>query len=82
MCVGLHVNYPLFLSEFNETLIFNKFPKSTPQQNFMKILAVGAELFQVDGRTDTTQLIVTFVNIAKAPKKSLNKVNIIIITAM
>jgi hypothetical protein len=38
----------------------------------MKIRAVGAELFHVDGRTDrqadTTKLIVAFRNLANAPK--------------
>ena len=34
----------------------------------MKIRPVGAELFQVDGRTDMTKLIVAFRNSAKAPK--------------
>ena len=24
MCISLHVNYPLFLSDFNETQIFSK----------------------------------------------------------
>jgi hypothetical protein len=37
--------------------------------NFMKIRPVGAELFQKDGQTtDTTKLIVSFRNFAKAPK--------------
>jgi hypothetical protein len=34
----------------------------------MKIRPVGAELFHVDGRTDTTKLIVAFRNVANAPK--------------
>jgi hypothetical protein len=34
----------------------------------MQIRPVGAELFQADGRTDTTKLIAGFRNFANAPK--------------
>jgi len=34
----------------------------------MKIRAVEAELYYVDGRTDKTKLIITFRNFVKAPK--------------
>ena len=34
----------------------------------MKIRPVGALLFQADGRTDMTKIIVTFRNFAKEPK--------------
>ena len=44
MYIGLHVNYPLFLSYFNDTWIFTK----DFQKNFMKIRPIAAELFQVD----------------------------------
>jgi hypothetical protein len=37
----------------------------------MKIPPVGAELFDADGRTDMTKLIVAFRNFAKAPKKMI-----------
>jgi hypothetical protein len=37
----------------------------------MKIRPVGAELFQVDERTDITKLIVAFRNFANAPLKLL-----------
>jgi hypothetical protein len=30
--------------------------------NFLKIRSVGAELFHVDGQTDTLKLIITFSN--------------------
>jgi hypothetical protein len=36
----------------------------------MKILPVGAELFQAGGRTDTNKLIVAFNNFANAPKRT------------
>jgi len=57
MWLGLHVKYPLFLSGFNESRtvtqqIFDKYSIS----NFIKLRPVGAELFNVDGRTDMTKL--------------------------
>ena len=67
-CISLHVKYPLFLSDINETWIFST--------DFRKVLislheipSVGAELFNVDGRTDMTKLLVAFRNLAKARKK-------------
>ena len=43
----------LFLSDFNETLIFlTDFSKNTQISNFMKIRLVGAALFHVDRWTD------------------------------
>lgn len=38
----------------------------------MKIRAVGAELFLADGRTDMTNMIVAFRNIANATKNCLH----------
>jgi hypothetical protein len=37
----------------------------------MKIHPMGAELFQADGRTDMTKLIVAFRNFVNAPNKWL-----------
>jgi hypothetical protein len=69
MYIGLHVKYPLFVTEFNEAWIsLDRFSKNTQIQNFMKIRPVGAELFHADGRTDMTKLIVAFRNFAKGPK--------------
>jgi hypothetical protein len=68
--IGLHVKYPLFLSDFNETWIFSA--------DFRKILKYQISLKSVqwqpccsvltDGRIDITKLIVAFRNFANAPK--------------
>ena len=42
--------------------------KKTPLSNFMEIRQVGFELFNADGQTDMTKLIITFGNFAKTPK--------------
>jgi len=53
MYIGLLVKYRLFLSDFDETLIFLTYFRKNPQiSNFMKIRQVGAELFHADGQTD------------------------------
>jgi hypothetical protein len=53
MYIGLYVNRPLFLSDFNKTCIFDRFFEKTPYiLNLMKIRSVEAELFQADERTD------------------------------
>jgi len=44
------------------------FSKNTRLWNLMKIRRVGAELFNADGRTDVTKLIIAFRNFAMAPK--------------
>jgi len=68
MYIGLHVKYPLFLSDFNATWIFaTDILKKTQISNFMKIRPVETELFHADGRTDMTELLVTFRNFANAP---------------
>jgi hypothetical protein len=74
MYVGLHVQYRLLLSDFDETWIFSTdFPKNTDISNFMKIRPVGEEFFlverQIDGWTDMTKVTVPFCNFANAPKK-------------
>ena len=84
MYIGLHVKYPLFLSDFNDTCIFsidfrkiiiyqisyflNRFSKNNHISNFMKIRPLGAEFFHADRRTDMTKLTDPFRNFAKAPK--------------
>jgi hypothetical protein len=55
MYITLHVQYPLFSSDFNETLIFwTDFGKKTHISNFMEIRPLGAELFHAD-RHDKVQ---------------------------
>jgi len=66
----MHVKYSLFLSYFNDTLIFwTDIRKNIQISNIMKIRPVGAELFHVDGRTDgrsdMTKLIVAFRKFCK-----------------
>jgi len=39
----------------------------------VKFCPVRAELFQADGRTDMTKLIVAFRNMAKAPENGFEK---------
>jgi hypothetical protein len=52
MYIGLHVKYPLFLSDFNELNFLNTFSKNIQISNFMKIRPVGAELFHEDRQTE------------------------------
>ena len=70
---GLHVKYPLFFSDFNETWIFPAvffFSNNTQISNFMTIRPVEAELFNADIRTYMTNLIVALRNFANLPKNS------------
>jgi hypothetical protein len=54
LCISLHVMYPLFLSDYNETWIFpTHLPKNTHVSNFMKILPVESSCsMRINGRTD------------------------------
>jgi hypothetical protein len=66
----LHVKYPLFLSDFNETWIFSTdFRKKAQITSFIKIRPVGAELFHADGQTDMTKLRAVFRSFVNAPNK-------------
>jgi hypothetical protein len=40
----------------------------------MKIRLLGAELYNADGRTDMTKLIVVFRNFANVPPKNYGKI--------
>jgi hypothetical protein len=51
MYIGLHVKYPLLLSDFNETWIFSADFRQICKYQTMKIRSVGAELFHADRQT-------------------------------
>jgi len=73
MNIGLHVGYPLFLSDFNDTWTFSTIFRKILISDFMKIGPLGAELFHEGGRTDMTKLIVAFCSMApNAPKNVCN----------
>ena len=62
MCVGLRVECPLLLSDFNETWIFvDRFSKNPQRINFHENPSSGSQ-------TDITKLIAAFPNFSKAPK--------------
>jgi hypothetical protein len=58
MYIGLHVKYPLLLSNLNETSIFSKKKKKNSNIKFYE--PVGAEFVRADRRTDMTKLVVAF----------------------
>jgi hypothetical protein len=68
-CICLHMKYPLFLSDFNQTWISSRFSKNTQMPNITKICLVGAKLFhagrQTDRKTYITKLILAFCDFAK-----------------
>ena len=50
---GLHVKYPLFLSDFKQTSCFPTLCQINPEiSELMKIHPVKVESFKVDGQTD------------------------------
>ena len=72
MFTGLHVKYPLFLSDFNETWSFHDgVSKNSPISGFTNNRRVGAELFHADGQTDMTKLIFAFHIFVNAPNDSI-----------
>ena len=76
MCIGLDIKYPLFLSDFNETLIFST--------DFRKILKCKISLqsiqwepssMRTDRRTEMTKLIVAFRSFANAPTMAVSELD-------
>ena len=67
----LHVKYPLFLSDFNESWIFSTdFGKKKAQiSSLIEIRSVRAEFLHADGQTEVTKPTVDFRNFAYAPKQ-------------
>jgi hypothetical protein len=64
MYTGLHIKYPIFLSDFNETLnVLDTFSKSTQISNFMKFRPVTAELFHAASNDEAN---IPFRNFANA----------------
>jgi hypothetical protein len=54
MYIGLRVKYPLFSSDFNETLVFSKYLRKNPQTKFHENLFSGSRVVprgQTDGQT-------------------------------
>jgi len=69
MFVCLHVKYPLFLADCNETWNFlNIFSKNTRVSNFVKICSLGAMLFHADRWPDMMKLTVAYRSFANATK--------------
>ena len=69
MYIGLHVKYPLFLSDINEMNFHHRSSKTTQISNLMTIRHVRAQLSH--GQRDMTKLIVAFRNFTNAPKSEL-----------
>ena len=61
MYIGLHVKYPLHLSDFIETWIFSTdFPKNIQISSSLKIRPVGEELFHADRHDEPNSHISQF----------------------
>ena len=69
MSKRIHVKYPLFLSDFNETLISSTDirKKKSSDVNFHQNPSSGSRVVPC-GQTDMTKLTVAFRSFANAPK--------------
>ena len=76
MSKRLHVNFPLFLSDFNKPSIFSTdFGKKPKYQVSSKsVLWELSCSMRTEGQTNMTKLIVACRNFANAPKNASNKV--------
>ena len=63
MYIGLHVQYPLLLSDFNKVLFFRQIFEKYSNTKFHENPSNGIRVVHADGRSDkdTTKLTVTFV---------------------
>jgi hypothetical protein len=75
MYAGLHVKYPLFFSDFNETWIFSTdFRKILKYQIVWKSVQLEPSCsLRSDGQTGMTKLTVYFRNFVKAPKNEFEQ---------
>jgi hypothetical protein len=71
-CIARYSRQMLMKLEF----YLDKFSKSTPIPNFIKIHPVGAELFLADRQTDMTKLTVAFRKFPNAPKFEMRKAQV------
>jgi len=69
MYIGLHVKYPLFLADFNETWIISTDVLKTLENKISwKSDLLVVPCGRTDEQRDMTKLIVAFRNFANAPK--------------
>ena len=73
MCVGHHVKYPFFLSDFNDTWIFRQifFFQKYSNMKFHENPSSGSGAVpwgRAYGQTDMTKSVVAFRNFVNAPK--------------
>ena len=69
------VKYPIFVSNFNETVIFSTDSNRSPQyQISRKLHPVRAEFMHMERRMDVTKLTGAFREFANAPKQRKNSV--------
>jgi hypothetical protein len=72
MCNGLHVNYPLFLWDFNDTWNFSAFfSKINKKYHENPSRGRRGPCGQTNGRADMTKLIVAFRNFANGPNNMI-----------
>ena len=67
MYKGLHIKYPLFLSDFNKVEFSRQIFEKYSNIKFYEILTSGSRVVEC-GQTGMTKLIVAFRNFAEAPK--------------
>jgi len=69
------IKYPIFVSGFNETLIFSTDSNSSPQHQISrKLHPVRAEFMYMERRTDVAELIGAFRDFVNAPNHRKNSV--------
>jgi hypothetical protein len=67
MYIGLHIKYPLFLSDSNETLIFLTHTEQASNIQLHENLSSGNQIVAC-GQTDMTNLIAAFCNVMNMAK--------------